>query len=68
MVWSSSVVSQTILDSISEYPRWLVIAAGTVAAALLIWLAAKLIEFALWLLMITVIAGGLIWAVWAVFR
>ena len=68
MVSCTPVTSQTLIDSVSAYPRWLVIAAATLVAAALVWIVAKLLEWALWLLLIAVLVGGLSWAVWALFR
>ena len=62
------MTAQTFIDSLSSYPRWLVIAAATLVAALLVWLVAKLLEWTLWLILIVVIVGGLAWAAWALFR
>jgi hypothetical protein len=57
------MTSQTIIDSVSAYPRWLVIAVATLVAAALIWIVAKLLKWMLWLVLIGVLAGGLAWAV-----
>jgi len=68
MVSCTCVELQALVDSVSGYPRWLIIAAATLVAAVLIWVVAKLLEWALWLLLIAVIVGGLAWAAWAVFK
>ena len=57
-----------LLDSLSQYPRWFVIACATVAVAIAIWIIAKLFKLALWLLLIAVIVGGGAMAFWALFR
>jgi hypothetical protein len=59
---------QTLIDSVSAYPRWLVIAVGTLVAAAIVWIVAKLLEWTLWLLLIAILAGGLAWAAWSLFR
>jgi hypothetical protein len=68
MVSCTRVELQALVDSVSAYPRWLIIAAATLVAVLLIWVVAKLLEWALWLLLIAVIVGGLAWAIWAVLK
>ena len=50
-------------DSFSEYPRWLVVAVGTLVAAVLLWLTAKILKWSLYLLVILVLLSGGTWAV-----
>lgn len=64
----TGMTAQTFIDSLSSYPRWLVIAAATLVAALLVWIVAKLLEWTLWLILIVVIVGGLAWAGWTLMR
>ena len=47
---------------LSEYPRWLVILGGTFVAVVAIWILMKLLKLTLWLLLISVLIGGLVWA------
>ncbi len=49
---------------VSEYPQWLVVLVGTLVAALVIWIAMKLLKLALWLLFFAVLLGGIGWAFW----
>lgn len=44
------------------YPPWLVVLAGTLVAALVLWVFAKLMKWALWILIILVLVGGLVMA------
>ena len=54
----------TALDSLADYPRWFVVACGTIVAALLIWVTMKLLKLALWLLIFAVLVVGLGTAGW----
>ena len=58
------VKTSPFLDSLADYPPWLVAAVLTVAAAVAIWLLAKLVKWVLWLLLIAVVAGGCVTALW----
>ncbi len=49
---------------LSQYPPWLVVLAGTLAAALIIWILMKVLKLALWLLFFAVLIGGIAWAGW----
>lgn len=49
---------------LSAYPPWLVVAVGTLVAALLVWILMKLLKWTLWLLFFGVLIGGLAWAAW----
>jgi hypothetical protein len=54
----------TALDSLADYPRWFVVACGTLVAAVLIWVVMKLLKLALWLLIVAVLVVGLGTAAW----
>lgn len=57
----------TMLDSLADYPRWLVVACATIVLAAAIWIVMKLLKLALWLLLFAVLIGGLaatIWLLW----
>jgi hypothetical protein len=56
------------VDSLAQYPDWLVVAGATLAAGLAIWLLLKLLRLALWLLLFGVLLVGLTAAVWLVFH
>lgn len=57
-----------MLDSLAEYPQWLVVACGTIVVAAAIWVVMKLLKWTLWLLLAAVLAIGLGTAAWLVFR
>lgn len=48
---------------LSGWPRWALIAAGTLLVAGGLWVAMKVLKWALGLLLVLVVLGGLIWAV-----
>lgn len=54
---------EAAFDSFSAYPRWLVVAAGTLVAVVLLWLMAKILKWSLSLLVILVLVSGGAWAV-----
>ena len=54
----------TMLDSLADYPRWFVVACGTIVGAVLIWVVMKLLKLALWVLIATVLIVGLGTATW----
>ena len=57
-----------MFDSLAGYPPWFVAICGTIVAAVLIWLAAKLLKWSLYLLMTLVLIGGAAMALWLVFQ
>jgi hypothetical protein len=58
----------TMLDSLADYPRWFVVACGTIVAAVLIWLVLKLLKLTMWLLIFVVLAVGLGSAAWLLLK
>lgn len=44
------------------YPPWLVVLVGAVVAALVLWIFAKLMKWAIWILIIVVLVGGVVTA------
>ena len=58
----AEVVTKTFFVDLSAYPKWLVVLVGSLAAALIIWLAMKLLKWTLWLLFFVVLIGGVLWA------
>ena len=58
----------TALDSLAEYPRWFVVACGTLVAAVLSWMVMKLLKVALWLLIAMVLVVGLGTAGWLLIK
>lgn len=57
-------LTRTYVLDLSAYPRWLVILAGTLLAALALWIGMKLLKWTLGLLLICVLIGGVVWAGW----
>ncbi|MFM9093158.1 MAG: hypothetical protein ACKOUK_15650 [Verrucomicrobiota bacterium] len=49
---------------LSGWPRWALIAAGTLVLTVGLWVAMKVLKWALGLLLVLVLLGGLAWAVW----
>ena len=60
----AAVVTRTYAFDFSAYPRWLVVLVGTLVAALVIWIAMKLLKWTLWLVFFVVLIGGTCWALW----
>ena len=48
-----------MLDSLGDYPRWFVVACGTIVAAVLIWVVMKILKLVLWVLIASVLIVGL---------
>jgi hypothetical protein len=55
----------TFTQSFDGWPDWAVIALATVVLALAIWIAIKLMKWALWILFFVVLLGGFGWALWS---
>jgi hypothetical protein len=60
----AEVVTHSWSVDLSAYPRWLVVLAGTMIVAVVLWILMKLLKWALWLLIIGVLLGGFFWAGW----
>ena len=60
--------STTPFDSLAEYPPWFVAACVTVVAVVLVWVAAKLLKWSLYLLMALMFIGGIGLAIWLFFK
>lgn len=58
----------TLFDSLAGYPPWFVAACVTVVAVVLIWVAAKILKWSLYLLMALVLIGGAVATAWFVFK
>lgn len=62
-----AAVTQTVkvvdLD-LSAYPRWLVVAVGTIVVAFVLFVMMKLLKWTLWLVVFAVLVGGFAWAAW----
>ena len=58
----------TILDSLADYPRWVVVACATIVLAAASWVVIKLLKWTLWLLLLSVVIIGLGTAAWLLFR
>jgi hypothetical protein len=55
--------SVTFID-LSGYPEWLLVLAGTLIAALVVWILMTVLKWTLWLLFFGVLIGGIAWAGW----
>jgi hypothetical protein len=55
-------------DPFLGYPPWLAVLGLTVAVALAVWILGKLLKWALWLLLIAVVVGGVAAALWLLFQ
>ncbi len=62
--WGVTLPSSSALDSLAGYPAWFVAACLTVVAAVLIWLFAKVLKWALYLLIGLVLIGGAATTLW----
>ena len=62
------IVTRSYFIDLSAWPRWLVVLAGTLVLALLIWVGMKLLKVALWLLFFAVLIGGFFWSMWLLFN
>src|SRR3954466_6583335 len=51
--------AQTMSDSLADYPRWFVVACGTIVLAVVLWIGMKLLKVMLWFLIATVLVVGL---------
>jgi hypothetical protein len=58
----------TLFDSLAGYPPWFVAACLTVVAVVLVWIAAKLLKWSLYLLMGLVLVAGVALTLWLVFK
>ena len=57
-----------VLDSLSQYPHWFVVACAAVAAAAALWLLLKLLKAALWVLATGFVIAAFAAAAWLFFR
>ena len=53
---------------LADYPPWFVAAAVTLAAAVALWLLARVLKWLLWILLVAVLAGGAVLTVWMVMK
>ena len=65
---SLSPPSTTLFDSLAGYPPWFVAACVTVVAVVLVWIAAKLLKWILYLLMGLVLMAGVALTLWLLFK
>lgn len=63
-----STPPNVLLDSLAGYPRWFVAACATVVLAVLLWIAAKVLKWSLYLLMALVVVVGVAATVWLLFK
>ena len=59
-----SAATQTYVYDLSQYPQWLVVLVGTLLLAVILWILIKVLKWALWLLLVAVLVGGLFWTGW----
>jgi hypothetical protein len=62
-----STSTSTSLDSLAGYPPWFVAACMTIVAVVLVWGAAKLLKWSLYLLMALVLIAGIATTIWLLF-
>lgn len=55
-------------EPFAGYPEWLLVLLFTLAAAIAIWILAKLLKWALWLLLVAVLLVGGMAALWLLFH
>ena len=60
--------TSSMLDSLADYPRWFVVACGTIVAAVSIWVVMKLLKLTMWLLIFAVLVVGLATAAWLLLK
>jgi hypothetical protein len=65
---SLSPPSTTLFDSLEGYPPWFVAACVTIVALVLVWIAAKLLKWSLYLLMGLVLIAGVALTFWLLFK
>lgn len=60
--------SSTPIESLAEYPPWFVAACVTVVGVTLVWVAAKLLKWSLYVLMVLMLLGGVGFTLWLFFN
>jgi hypothetical protein len=69
MLFAEAVTKTYTVSGVLEgWPPWLVILCATVVAAVVLWVLSKILKFALGVLIIVVVIGGIAWAGWALAR
>jgi hypothetical protein len=63
---TSSFLPPDLARTLAGYPTWLVVVAGVLAAIVLLWILGKLLKWTLYLVLIVVAAGGVVFAIWMV--
>ncbi|MEY3609210.1 MAG: hypothetical protein RLZZ447_1998 [Verrucomicrobiota bacterium] len=63
-VTSAEASVQVLGIDLSSWPRWALIAVATLLVTGGLWVAMKVLKWALGLLLVLVLLGGLAWAVW----
>jgi hypothetical protein len=63
-----SPTSTTPFDSLAGYPPWFVAACLTIVAVTLVWVAAKLLKWSLYLLMALMLMAGVVMTIWLFFK
>jgi len=63
-----SLPSKAAFDSLAAYPSWFVAACLTVVVAVIVWVLAKVLKWALYLLVGLVLIGGAATTIWLLFH
>jgi hypothetical protein len=55
-----AVMTKSAVDAgfLADWPTWLIVAVGTLLAALLLWLFGKIVKVLIWILIAVVLVGG----------
>lgn len=68
IIGAQGSTAPTMLESLGDYPRWLVVVCVTIVLAAVIWIGLKLLKVALWMMLVGVLIVGLSMAAWMVFQ
>jgi hypothetical protein len=60
-VFLAQSVTKSASVDLSGWPQWAIVLVGTLVAVILIWIFMKVMKVALWILLFTVLVGGLLW-------
>ena len=63
MVFALQKVPPTVLESLADYPPWLVVGCAAIVSAVFIWLVVKALKWALGLFLIAALVAGAVLAV-----
>lgn len=60
MIFAALTRASALSESLQDYPPWLVVVAGALVAAALLWIFGKLVKWTVWVLIIVVLIGGVV--------